>query len=178
VDEYATVYGVPTANQPSRRRKRCLNDNKLFIPARNVPDQKFCSDACRKEFHHHGSAFGPMKLGLYARIDKKYAALEKTMKTELRVIGELLRHLQLRVDALIADYDWHTHEIFVANDTAESSAPKRVLDRLRKQTGERDQAEMKMVTLKPLLYRLSDPPKATVERNPSRREVKSPMRPK
>jgi hypothetical protein len=75
---------VPTAKSAKPRRKRCLNDNKFFVPKPNVPDQKFCCDPCRKEFHRHGSAFGPMKLGLYSAIDKKYAALERMLRQHMR----------------------------------------------------------------------------------------------
>jgi hypothetical protein len=80
---------VTTAKSTKQRRKRCLNDNKLFVPARNVPDQKFCCDKCRKEFWTHGSAFGPMKLGLYSAIDKKYAALFR--ETTRRFVDERKR---------------------------------------------------------------------------------------
>jgi hypothetical protein len=75
---------VPTVKSAKQKRKRCQNCNKLFVPARNVPDQKFCKDKCRREFWTHGSAFGPMKAGLYSAIDKKYAALEASIKLRFR----------------------------------------------------------------------------------------------
>lgn len=81
---------VPTAKSAKLRRKRCLNDNKLFTPKPNVPDQKFCCDPCRKEFHRHGSAFGPMKAGLYKAIDKKVAGIERDMRRELRLTNVAL----------------------------------------------------------------------------------------
>lgn len=43
-------------NLPS---KRCLNCPKSFKPTR--PDQKFCSDGCRWEFHRYGGAFVRIK---------------------------------------------------------------------------------------------------------------------
>jgi hypothetical protein len=80
---------VPTATSATIRRKRCLNCNKFFTPKRNVVKKaKFCKDACRKEFWKHGSSFGPIKVGLYAAIDKKYAALEKETKKRLREMEE------------------------------------------------------------------------------------------
>lgn len=40
-------------------RKRCKNCPKMFPKTR--PNREFCSPACKKEFHRHGSAFGPLK---------------------------------------------------------------------------------------------------------------------
>ena len=42
-----------------KRRKRCANCGELFEPTK--PHKRFCKEACRKEFHHHGSAFGPLR---------------------------------------------------------------------------------------------------------------------
>lgn len=40
-------------------RKRCKNCPKMFPKTR--PNREFCTPACKKEFHRHGSAFGPLK---------------------------------------------------------------------------------------------------------------------
>ena len=80
---------MPTANSVDPRRKRCLNCNKLFTPKRNVIKKaKFCKDACRKEFWKHGSSFGPIKVGLHAAIEKKYAALGKEMRAAIRQVEQ------------------------------------------------------------------------------------------
>lgn len=116
---------MPTPQSAKPRRKRCLNDNKLFVPARNVPDQKFCCDACRKEFHHHGSAFGPMKLGLYAAIDKKYAALEKQMRLQLRTMTLALTVLTEDIKSLrriVMDLDSSVHPVVVHVEPARVDA--------------------------------------------------------
>lgn len=64
------------------KRRRCQNCNKLFQPIR--ADQKFDSASCRKEFHRYGSSYGPLKTGLHSAIDKKYVALEKAFKQQLK----------------------------------------------------------------------------------------------
>jgi hypothetical protein len=118
------TWSVPTANSAKARRKRCLNCNKYFVPRPNVGARaKFCTKDCCDEFHRHGSAFGPMKTGLYRAIDKKYAALEKQMSAKLRTFALAvqvltddimsLRKLALHTDAiaarLLSDYSNHTH---------------------------------------------------------------------
>jgi hypothetical protein len=40
-------------------KKRCKNCPKMFPKTR--ANREFCSPACKKEFHRHGSAFGPLK---------------------------------------------------------------------------------------------------------------------
>jgi len=46
----------------------------------------FCSDACRKEFHHHGSAFGPLRIKLEKMIDARFRELvQKIAGLEQRV---------------------------------------------------------------------------------------------
>lgn len=81
------------------KRRRCQNCNKLFQPIR--ADQKFDSASCRKEFHRYGSSYGPLKTGLHSAIDKKYAALEKAFKQQLKdanlELGLRLVRLEQRV---------------------------------------------------------------------------------
>lgn len=47
---------IPTAKLP---RKKCDNCDKPFPITR--PGRRFCTTACRTEFHTHGSAFGPLR---------------------------------------------------------------------------------------------------------------------
>jgi len=92
---------VPNTESAKQRRKRCLNCNKLFVPRKNVGDRaKFCKKECCDEFHRHGSAFGPMKLGLYAAIDKKYAALEKEQRRQHRALMSEIADQSRRIDRL------------------------------------------------------------------------------
>jgi hypothetical protein len=94
---------VPTAKSPKQQRKRCQNCNKLFVPKPNLGRRaKFCKKECCDEFHRHGSAFGPMKLGLYAAIDKKYAQLESKMRFALRTVTLAMEVLNNDVKALRA----------------------------------------------------------------------------
>jgi hypothetical protein len=108
---------VPTTDSAKLRRKRCLNCNKLFVPARNVPNQKFDKDHCRKEFHRHGSAFGPMKLGLHKAIEKKYAELEVSIKlrfreahTRMEALTVEASKLRAQVDTLRGQFEKHSHQ--------------------------------------------------------------------
>ena len=125
---------MPTAKSAKQKRKRCQNCNKLFVPARNVPDQKFCKDACRREFWTHGSAFGPMKAGLYRAIDKKYAALEKEANRRHRAfmseIADQSRRIDrldslvsaiidLRLNTFKSDYEAHTHAFYTDGSEGE-----------------------------------------------------------
>lgn len=66
------------------RRRKCLNCDELFRPERAYPVQKFCKDACRKEFHANGgNAFGPLKAKLEKLVQKQTAALVKEMNARL-----------------------------------------------------------------------------------------------
>jgi hypothetical protein len=109
---------VPTPQSPKQRRPRCKNCNKLFTRARNVPDQKFCKDACRKEFWLHGSAFGPMKAGLYSAIDKKYRELERETNAAIRAhrvrIDGLVdenRTMRALLQKALDRFEGHTHSV-------------------------------------------------------------------
>jgi hypothetical protein len=136
---------VPTAQSAKQKRKRCQNCNKLFVPARNVPDQKFCKDACRREFWTHGSAFGPMKAGLYSAIDKKYAALQKEVAQRLRAIVDCAARLEVRIvrleerAALLErskhEFEDHTHEVHSYSDYGSThwatGAPNRTVEQAK-----------------------------------------------
>ncbi len=105
---------MPTAKPGKLRRRRCLNDNKLFQP--KLSNHKFCCDPCRKEFHRHGSSFGPIKAGLYSAIDKKYAALEASIKLRFREAHNRMEILQGQIDMLgrllkelRENYEGHQH---------------------------------------------------------------------
>ena len=111
---------VPTANSQKLRRKRCLNCNKLFTPLRNVGKRaKFCKKECCDEFHRHGSAFGPMKAGLYSAIDKKYAVLERMLRQHMRIgtmkaILETLANFNRDVESVrkrVERLEDHTHRV-------------------------------------------------------------------
>lgn len=72
--------------KPARRRK-CLNCDELFRPERPYPIQKFCKDACRKEFHANGgNAFGPLK-----------ARLEKLIVKHTDELRMLIKDLERRI---------------------------------------------------------------------------------
>lgn len=70
---------VPVESTRRRKRKRCRNCDKPFQTKLNWKTRKvlFCSDACRKEFHHHGSAFGPLRIKLEKMIDSRFRELVK-----------------------------------------------------------------------------------------------------
>lgn len=57
------------ASKPKRRR--CKNCPQFFAPRqKGGSPQEFCSDACRKEFHRNGAAFGALRDKLPGYIDK------------------------------------------------------------------------------------------------------------
>jgi hypothetical protein len=70
---------VPPESEPRRgRRFRCLNCPRFYECRRE--DQRFCSDACRKEFHRYG--------GGYAKLREH---VEKMVRAEVRrVLGEII----------------------------------------------------------------------------------------
>jgi hypothetical protein len=72
------------------RRRKCLNCDELFRPERPYPVQKFCKDACRKEFHANGgNAFGPLKARLEKLVLKQTAELTRQVAI-LRTRVEML----------------------------------------------------------------------------------------
>ena len=126
---------MPTVKSAKQKRKRCQNCNKLFVPARNVPDQKFCKDKCRREFWTHGSAFGPMKAGLYSAIDKKYAALEVSIKLRFREAHARIERLETFTKAVQGEYERHTHGFYTtgAEGDIETDSPTEVRERHHKE---------------------------------------------
>lgn len=51
-----------------RRRKRCDNCGSFFPKKRK--DQRFCKKECKDQFHHYGSAFGPLRDWLLKHIER------------------------------------------------------------------------------------------------------------
>lgn len=131
---------MPVKKTPKLPRRRCANDNKLFNPKK--PWAKFCSDACRKEYNRHGSAFGPMKTGLHKAIDKKYAELRKDFFREIKDqsrridrVEAMIEPLRLRLKWLSAgmrqEYECHTHEFYTdgSGGEIETGQPLEVRER-------------------------------------------------
>lgn len=75
---------------PKYGRTRCKNCDKR-IPKTKV-NRKFCDDACRKEFHHHGSAFGPLRI----KLEKMIAVAVKDLKVQLAAINARVKRLEAR----------------------------------------------------------------------------------
>lgn len=75
------------------KKKRCENCFALFERKKHAPSTKrFCSDRCRKEFHHHGSAFGPLRV----RLEKMIAQGVKELKVRLDGIEARVKRLESR----------------------------------------------------------------------------------
>lgn len=119
-----TKPAIPPQQAPSEKktfkRRRCQNCNKLYMPSRE--DQKFCRDLpdpdkCRKEFYRYGSSYGPLKTGLHKAIDKKYAALEASIKQRFfeahnriaRIEGEN-RTMRALLQKALDRFEDHSHE--------------------------------------------------------------------
>lgn len=62
------------ANLPKRK---CDNCGTLYKPKRPLwqGERGFCKDNCRKEYHKHGGAFGPLKRALDKEIKKRIKEL-------------------------------------------------------------------------------------------------------
>jgi hypothetical protein len=90
----------PTPKWKSKRR-RCLSDNKLFYP--KLQKQRFCSDACRKEFHRYGESYGPIKMGLERALEKKSADLEKQLKQDVRAIKDQMCVLREQIELILVE---------------------------------------------------------------------------
>jgi hypothetical protein len=65
---------APTAAATTRifPKRRC--DNCCTFYPLTKPWRKFCKPLCKKEFHQHGSAFGPLKERIAKLIRKEVAA--------------------------------------------------------------------------------------------------------
>ena len=62
--------------------RRCLNDNRPFQPKLTI--QKFCTDACRKQFHRYGSSYGPLKTGLEKAIDQRCEGIAQNVEFQIK----------------------------------------------------------------------------------------------
>ena len=78
-----------TAEPKKLPRKRCLNCAKLFEMTRQ--GKRFCSDACRKEFHHYGAAYGPLRDKLEALIEKRVKEQVGFLVVRLGLVEQELR---------------------------------------------------------------------------------------
>ena len=94
-DRRARLAKLAEPKKPARRRK-CLNCDALFRPEHPYPVQKFCKDACRKEFHANGgNAFGPLK----ARLEKLVLKYTAELSKEIAALQKRVEYLE-RIDQL------------------------------------------------------------------------------
>jgi hypothetical protein len=70
-------------------RKRCKNCPRGF--RQNRPWQEFCSTACRREFHHNGSAQGALKETLTRYIENE---IERRMRG-IEALGSFVRREEI-----------------------------------------------------------------------------------
>jgi hypothetical protein len=109
------------------KRRRCLTDNKLFHP--KLQRQRFCSDACRKEFHRYGESYGPIKMGLEKALQRKYVELRREFFSEIkdqsRRIDRLEKMIESEPNSLREEFERHTHELYTdgSGGEIETSAP-------------------------------------------------------
>lgn len=80
---------VPPAPEARKfPRRRCDNCGKLYPQTK--PHKRFCKGQCKKEFHQHGSAFGPLKQRIEKMITKEVGS---------RVAMEVARVIAMHVNA-------------------------------------------------------------------------------
>lgn len=95
---------VKSASGKRSRRKRCLNDGTLFLPATNRPREtcKFCSEACRKEFHRYGGInFYKQRAWIQEEVKKAVKATFTALDPILAKLDDRLSDLeQLEIDEL------------------------------------------------------------------------------
>jgi len=71
-------------------RRHCHNCNRLYWP--ETPWQRFDTEQCRKEFHHHGGAFGPLKI----RLEKIIRVSIKELKVKIADLERRIVRLESR----------------------------------------------------------------------------------
>lgn len=83
--------GTPGEIPPKHyRRMRCDN---CFAPTpKRTGNKRFCSDQCRKEFHRHGSAFGPLRV----KLEKIIAQATRELRAELEAAKLRIARLEAR----------------------------------------------------------------------------------
>lgn len=100
---HETDLSAPVVAKPPRRR-RCKNCGAFFRPGRKW--QQFCRervpddpDYCRREYHRHGSAFGPMREQLLKHFGKLIDELveERVGKRLEAIEAQLLTKVDLAV---------------------------------------------------------------------------------
>lgn len=84
----------PKREWASLPRKRCETCGDLYKPFR--PEQRFCSDKCRADFHHHGGAYAKLKPLLLKELTRRAADIEARLSKEVdsRVEARVLAHLR------------------------------------------------------------------------------------
>lgn len=78
----------PEKSDKPLRRRRCDNCFGIFQPTKKWA--RFCKDQCRKEFHQHGSAFGPLKTRLEKLTVATVKECVKSIEARLTVIEKAL----------------------------------------------------------------------------------------
>ena len=85
------AFAAKLKDRKPKRRGRCANCFKMYVDESPNQIKKFCGDQCKKEFHAHGSAYGPLKV-----------RLEKLVRQGGRELGARVRSLESEVLVLKA----------------------------------------------------------------------------
>ena len=71
------------------RRKPCEACGAKFKPVR--PNQRFCQNKCRNDFHHHGGAYVALKPFMEKRVDAQVKALARELKARIEKLEAALQ---------------------------------------------------------------------------------------
>jgi hypothetical protein len=101
----------PDPRAPKFPRRRCDNCGKLYPLTK--PNRRFCGAECKKEFHQHGAAFGPLKERIAKLIRKEVGAqLTAALDAEAFAYLGFVHRSQLRgLFARIAKLEQASNEI-------------------------------------------------------------------
>lgn len=61
----------PPGAKPFSERGRCENCGGPLRRTVTTKLKRFCQDKCRKEFHHYGAAYGPLRDKLFKEIERR-----------------------------------------------------------------------------------------------------------
>jgi len=85
------AFAAKLKDRKPKRRGRCANCFKMYVDESPNQIKKFCGDQCKKEFHAHGSAYGPLKVRLEKLVRQITRELEVRVKNLEAALKEVSR---------------------------------------------------------------------------------------
>lgn len=115
---------MPKKAAPTVDRRECDNCGTWFDLNPQVPNKRFCRDACRKEFWHTGGQFRKVRRFTEKLLPQLVAAAFDRQRAEIQAARDEIREERELIQGLVARFERaRGADLLIAQDLRNSSRP-------------------------------------------------------